>query len=292
MPIAFLPTYKYDKNSYSYDTSKKMRVPSWTDRILWYVDEEAHSKIITPILYERRESLFSDHRPVVAYFELNSHKHDNERRNSFKRKIIVKKATSMIIKKPVYNPVDSQMKKEFDEYEIFNEPTTGTEELIHLELNMSLKANSQEERKVQNNRNDNIEDLLFFDNNLIKINEKKDDGNLIDFGPSVPQRPQPGVNYFQRPNMHQPNFQQQNSFNMRAGPMQAVHNHGMNMPARAPAHAPAPFHNQYNTVNMHNRTRASVPRKQSKDLMVQPRSNNIQPKQNQPIATEDFFSFS
>jgi hypothetical protein len=287
MPIDFLPTYKYDKNSYSYDTSKKMRVPSWTDRILWYVDEEAHLKIITPILYERRESLFSDHRPVVAYFELNSHKHDNERKKSFKRKIIVKKATSMIVKKPVYNPVESQMKKEFDEYEIFNEPTTGTEELIHLDLNIPLKANLHEERKVQHNQNNDIEDLLFFDNNLIKINEKKDDGNLIDFG-SVPQRPQPNMNYFQRPNMNQPNFQQQHSFNMRAGPMQAVHNHGMIMPA----HAPPPVHNQFNTVNMHNRTRASVPRKQSRDLIDQPRSNNIQPKQKPSIATEDFFSFS
>jgi hypothetical protein len=33
-PITFKPTYKFDDNSDQYDTSKKHRIPSWTDRIL------------------------------------------------------------------------------------------------------------------------------------------------------------------------------------------------------------------------------------------------------------------
>ena len=33
--INFKPTFKYDNDSDVYDTSKKMRVPSWTDRILF-----------------------------------------------------------------------------------------------------------------------------------------------------------------------------------------------------------------------------------------------------------------
>ncbi len=36
--INFKPTFKYDNDSDVYDTSKKMRVPSWTDRILYKPD--------------------------------------------------------------------------------------------------------------------------------------------------------------------------------------------------------------------------------------------------------------
>jgi hypothetical protein len=33
--INFPPTYKFDKGTLIYDTSKKKRTPSWTDRIIW-----------------------------------------------------------------------------------------------------------------------------------------------------------------------------------------------------------------------------------------------------------------
>ena len=61
--INFKPTFKYDDDSDVYDTSKKMRVPSWTDRILYKPD---NSKIV---YYGRREARFSDHRPVLGIFE-------------------------------------------------------------------------------------------------------------------------------------------------------------------------------------------------------------------------------
>jgi phosphatidylinositol-bisphosphatase len=33
--INFAPTYKYDLFSEDYDTSEKLRIPAWTDRVLW-----------------------------------------------------------------------------------------------------------------------------------------------------------------------------------------------------------------------------------------------------------------
>lgn len=33
--INFAPTYKYDLFSEDYDTSEKLRLPAWTDRVLW-----------------------------------------------------------------------------------------------------------------------------------------------------------------------------------------------------------------------------------------------------------------
>lgn len=61
--LSFRPTFKYDKECDVYDTSKKMRVPSWTDRILFKPDQ---CKLL---YYNRREHMFSDHRPVVGIFE-------------------------------------------------------------------------------------------------------------------------------------------------------------------------------------------------------------------------------
>jgi len=64
--IMFPPTYKFDSQSDRYDTSKKQRVPSWTDRILWKRDPEIRS-----IAYGSVESmLYSDHRPVFGQFEV------------------------------------------------------------------------------------------------------------------------------------------------------------------------------------------------------------------------------
>ncbi|CAE7529807.1 INPP5E [Symbiodinium pilosum] len=64
--INFPPTYKFDKHSDVYDSSKKQRVPSWTDRILWRRDPH-----IKPLAYDSVPALqCSDHRPVFAQFEV------------------------------------------------------------------------------------------------------------------------------------------------------------------------------------------------------------------------------
>ncbi|KAI8995963.1 SacI homology domain-containing protein, partial [Gaertneriomyces semiglobifer] len=56
-PITFDPTYKYDNNTVTYDTSEKCRIPAWTDRILY------KGRSIDLKEYQRAELLMSDHRP-------------------------------------------------------------------------------------------------------------------------------------------------------------------------------------------------------------------------------------
>ncbi|CCF60470.1 hypothetical protein KAFR_0K01150 [Kazachstania africana CBS 2517] len=64
MPISFPPTYKFDPGTRHYDTSEKMRIPAWTDRIL------SKGELLKQIKYGCAEGiLFSDHRPVYALFE-------------------------------------------------------------------------------------------------------------------------------------------------------------------------------------------------------------------------------
>lgn len=62
-PLNFRPTYKFDKNSDVYDTSKKRRIPAWTDRILF------KPKFVDLLSYScATEIRTSDHRPVYATF--------------------------------------------------------------------------------------------------------------------------------------------------------------------------------------------------------------------------------
>ena len=65
-PISFMPTYKYDLRSPEFDTSKKQRVPAFCDRVLW-----RRNANLEQLWYGCAQTVdFSDHRPVVAHFEL------------------------------------------------------------------------------------------------------------------------------------------------------------------------------------------------------------------------------
>merc|ERR1719189_476674 len=70
--IRFPPTYKFDDHTNQYDSSKKQRVPSWTDRILWKHDSHVRS-----LAYGSVQSMrSSDHRPIFAQFEVSVDLHD------------------------------------------------------------------------------------------------------------------------------------------------------------------------------------------------------------------------
>ena len=59
----FRPTFKFDKNSDTYDTSSKKRVPAWTDRILYF------PRGMSCLTYDADMTIrTSDHRPVYASF--------------------------------------------------------------------------------------------------------------------------------------------------------------------------------------------------------------------------------
>ncbi|KAJ1393206.1 Inositol polyphosphate-related phosphatase [Sesbania bispinosa] len=65
--LTFKPTYKYNKGSSNYDTSYKVRVPAWTDRILFKV-EDANDVEATLHSYESIDDIYgSDHKPVKAH---------------------------------------------------------------------------------------------------------------------------------------------------------------------------------------------------------------------------------
>ena len=67
--ITFLPTYKFDLFSDTYDSSGKRRSPAYTDRILYCGMQKDE---LNCILYDSCMQLVtSDHKPVVALFEAN-----------------------------------------------------------------------------------------------------------------------------------------------------------------------------------------------------------------------------
>lgn len=85
--LVFLPTYKYDFRSQIYDTSEKMRVPAWTDRILYKSNYPFKMDLV---LYDRAELLTSDHRPVFALFEAEARLYDNDKRDALRKQLVTK----------------------------------------------------------------------------------------------------------------------------------------------------------------------------------------------------------
>ncbi len=71
--ISFPPTFKFDKGTKDYDTSHKMRIPAYTDRILFKPNNNNGSGGVQVMEYNSIEdAMHSDHRPVYASLVLSS----------------------------------------------------------------------------------------------------------------------------------------------------------------------------------------------------------------------------
>lgn len=83
--ITFMPTYKFDVGTDTYDTSEKARIPAWTDRILH------KGTNVRQTAYGAAPLTFSDHRPVFATFECTVNIVDEELRETLSRRIFEKR---------------------------------------------------------------------------------------------------------------------------------------------------------------------------------------------------------
>ena len=154
--INFDPTYKYEKesNEYAYDEDK-IRVPAWTDRIFFCKKEG-----IKMLSYDCIKTLrYSDHRPVVGTFEIDSY---------IKEKKDLKKS----------DLTNNKVKKEKNENISIN---ISEKDNIIQNLNNSKeedKNNSKEEiNKMKNtdNLNNNINKSTFSKENNKEINSENKD---------------------------------------------------------------------------------------------------------------------
>lgn len=69
--ILFLPSFKYDLRKFQFDSSRKARSPSWTDRILFKVSNISSECSIVPTDYDCIDCRVSDHRPVYGVFNIS-----------------------------------------------------------------------------------------------------------------------------------------------------------------------------------------------------------------------------
>ncbi|CAN6607614.1 hypothetical protein TRVA0_003S03268 [Trichomonascus vanleenenianus] len=75
-PILFMPTYKFDIGTDTYDSSEKKRVPAWCDRIYFRGGSR-----VTPLKYASHIVRVSDHRPVSGLYNVRVKTIDNAKRN-------------------------------------------------------------------------------------------------------------------------------------------------------------------------------------------------------------------
>ena len=70
--IKFAPTYKFDIQTDTYDTSKKKRKPAWCDRIFYKVKDKRNNGECEVKDYNSiNDFKISDHKPVYGFYYIN-----------------------------------------------------------------------------------------------------------------------------------------------------------------------------------------------------------------------------
>ncbi|PWN93379.1 hypothetical protein FA10DRAFT_270625 [Acaromyces ingoldii] len=166
-PIGFLPTYKYDFHSDRYDSSEKLRVPAWTDRILY--------RAMAPMqlalqVYDRAELKTSDHRPVYARFAAEARVFDQERHNAIRKELIAARKTAQarrgyLASSPSSSPIDRSEDEEAAEDDELDEDEWEDEELpepssdqskwwdVGSPSSLSESEDEDEEEEIENVKN-------------------------------------------------------------------------------------------------------------------------------------------
>ncbi len=67
--ITFLPSYKYDPGTDTFDTSEKKRTPAYCDRVMYFHAAEQHVRNLQYTCVN--EVRVSDHKPVRSIFSLD-----------------------------------------------------------------------------------------------------------------------------------------------------------------------------------------------------------------------------
>ena len=85
--INFLPTYKFvpNTNEYFRNDNKKIRTPAWCDRILWRATVK--SDVVNNFYTSCIPMCTSDHKPVIASFNINVHQNISERYSAISEKM-------------------------------------------------------------------------------------------------------------------------------------------------------------------------------------------------------------
>jgi len=85
----FLPTYKFDPGTDTYDTSEKARIPAWCDRILTKGDN------LRQLHYDSAPLKFSDHRPVWGLFQCQINVIDQATKDRISEELYMKRRAAV-----------------------------------------------------------------------------------------------------------------------------------------------------------------------------------------------------